>query len=177
MVTDLTLMCLLEPCMLQLNKKGSMMWGGEESSQETFLLKEKYENYFIKAEKARWLIANDFVNVFNSGVDVLLTSTTLSEAVPYTKCIKEDNRTWIAQGELFTQTVNMAELPVVSVPVKPRIVNRTAVWWLYILWPAAFYSLQMVWKTSMVSCYSTSQTNGWLFISLWKLKVISASLK
>ena len=116
MVTDLTLMCLLEPCMLQLNKKGSMMWGGEESSQETFLLKEKYENYFIKAEKARWLIANDFVNVFNSGVDVLLTSTTLSEAVPYTKCIKEDNRTWIAQGDIFTQTVNMAELPVVSVP-------------------------------------------------------------
>ena len=53
MVTDLTLMCLLKPCMLQLNKKGSMMWCGEESSQETFLFKENYENYFIKAEKVR----------------------------------------------------------------------------------------------------------------------------
>ena len=91
--------------MLQLNKKGSMMWWGEESSQENFLLKENYENYFIKAEKVKWLIASDFVNVFNSRVDVLLTSTTLSEAVPYTKCIKEDNRTWIAEGDIFTQTV------------------------------------------------------------------------
>ena len=53
MVTDLTLMCLLKPCMLQLNKKGSVMWCREESSQETFLLKENYENYFIKAEKVR----------------------------------------------------------------------------------------------------------------------------
>ena len=91
MVTDLTLMCLLKPCMLQLNKKSSMIWCGEESSQET-LLKENYENYFIKAEKVRGLITNDFVNVFNSGVDVLLTPTALSEAVPYSKYIKEDNR-------------------------------------------------------------------------------------
>ena len=53
MVTDLTLMCLLKSCMLQLNKKSSMIWCGEESSQETFLLKENYENYFIKAEKVR----------------------------------------------------------------------------------------------------------------------------
>ena len=102
--------------MLQQNKKGSMIWCGEESSQETFLLKENYENYFIKAEKVRGLITNDFVNVFNSGVNVFLTSTTLSEAVPYTKCIKEDNRTWIAQGDIFTQTVNLAEFPVVTVP-------------------------------------------------------------
>lgn len=86
-------MCLLKPCMLQLNKKSSIIWCGEESSQETFLLKENYENYFIKAEKVRGLITNDFVNVFNSGVNVFLTFTTLSEAVPYTKCIKEDNRT------------------------------------------------------------------------------------
>lgn len=82
-----------------------------------FLLKENYENYFVKAQKVRRLIANDFVNVFNSGVDVLLTPTTLSEAVPYLEFIKEDNRTRSAQDDIFTQAVNMAGLPAISVPV------------------------------------------------------------
>ncbi|XP_039725540.1 glutamyl-tRNA(Gln) amidotransferase subunit A, mitochondrial isoform X2 [Pteropus medius] len=82
-----------------------------------FLLKENYENYFIKAQKVRRLIANDFVNVFNSGVHVLLTPTILSEAVPYVEFIKEDNRTRSAQNDIFTQAVNMAGLPAVSVPM------------------------------------------------------------
>ncbi|KAJ8788709.1 hypothetical protein J1605_022454 [Eschrichtius robustus] len=82
-----------------------------------FVLKENYENYFVKAQKVRRLIARDFVNVFNSGVDVLLTPTTLSEAVPHTEFIREDNRTRSAQGDIFTQAVNMAGLPAVSVPM------------------------------------------------------------
>ncbi|KAM9676475.1 glutamyl-tRNA(Gln) amidotransferase subunit A, mitochondrial isoform 2-T2 [Dama dama] len=90
---------------------------GRILSGNFFLLKENYENYFVKAQKVRRLIANDFVNVFNSGVDVLLTPTTLSEAVPHTEFIKEDNRTRSAQGDIFTQAVNMAGLPAVSVPM------------------------------------------------------------
>ncbi|XP_012506580.1 PREDICTED: glutamyl-tRNA(Gln) amidotransferase subunit A, mitochondrial [Propithecus coquereli] len=90
---------------------------GRILSGNFFLLKENYENYFIKAQKVRRLIANDFVNVFNSGVDVLLTPTTLSEAVPYLEFIKEDNRTRSAQDDIFTQAVNMAGLPAVSIPV------------------------------------------------------------
>ncbi|XP_065767700.1 glutamyl-tRNA(Gln) amidotransferase subunit A, mitochondrial [Muntiacus reevesi] len=90
---------------------------GRILSGNFFLLKENYENYFVKAQKVRRLIANDFVNVFNSGVDVLLTPTTLSEAVPYTEFIKEDNRTRSAQDDIFTQAVNMAGLPAVSVPM------------------------------------------------------------
>lgn len=90
---------------------------GRILSGNFFLLKENYENYFVKAQKVRRLIANDFVNVFNSGVDVLLTPTTLSEAVPYTEFIKEDNRTRSAQDDVFTQAVNMAGLPAVSVPM------------------------------------------------------------
>ncbi|XP_020030552.1 glutamyl-tRNA(Gln) amidotransferase subunit A, mitochondrial isoform X2 [Castor canadensis] len=90
---------------------------GRILSGNFFLLKENYENYFIRAQKVRRLIANDFANVFNSGVDVLLTPTTLSDAVPYLEFVKEDNRTRSAQGDIFTQAVNMAGLPAVSVPV------------------------------------------------------------
>lgn len=56
-------------------------------------------------------------------------------------------------------------------PLKPRIANRTTVYWTCISWPAASYNCQVVWKTSTVSCYSTSRTNGWLFISLWNWEV------
>ncbi|XP_052607519.1 glutamyl-tRNA(Gln) amidotransferase subunit A, mitochondrial isoform X2 [Peromyscus californicus insignis] len=90
---------------------------GRILSGNFFLLKENYENYFIKAQKVRRLIVRDFVNVFDSGVDVLLTPTTLREAVPYLEFIKEDNRTRSAQDDIFTQAVNMAGLPAVSVPV------------------------------------------------------------
>uniref|UniRef100_A0A4W2IME4 Glutamyl-tRNA(Gln) amidotransferase subunit A, mitochondrial n=1 Tax=Bos indicus x Bos taurus TaxID=30522 RepID=A0A4W2IME4_BOBOX len=76
---------------------------GRILSGNFFLLKENYENYFVKAQKVRR--------------DVLLTPTTLSEAVPYTEFIKEDNRTRSAQDDIFTQAVNMAGLPAVSVPV------------------------------------------------------------
>lgn len=90
---------------------------GRILSGNFFLLKENYENYFVKAQKVRRLIVNDFVNVFGSGVDVLLTPTTLTQAVPYLEFIKEDNRTRSAQDDIFTQAVNMAGLPAVNVPV------------------------------------------------------------
>lgn len=90
---------------------------GRILSGNFFLLKENYENYFVKAQKVRRLIVKDFVDVFESGVDVLLTPTTLTEAVPYLEFIKEDNRTRSAQDDIFTQAVNMAGLPAVSVPV------------------------------------------------------------
>ncbi|XP_004605758.1 glutamyl-tRNA(Gln) amidotransferase subunit A, mitochondrial [Sorex araneus] len=90
---------------------------GRILSGNFFLLKENYEDYFVKAQKVRRLIANDFRSVFNSGVDVLLTPTTLREAVPYLEFIKEDNRTRSAQDDVFTQAVNLAGLPAISVPV------------------------------------------------------------
>ncbi|XP_068251442.1 glutamyl-tRNA(Gln) amidotransferase subunit A, mitochondrial isoform X3 [Nyctibius grandis] len=89
---------------------------GRILSGNFFLLKQNYENYFIKAQKVRRLIANDFVKVFRSGVDILLTPTTLSDAVPYMEFIKEDNRTRSAQDDILTQAANMAGLPAINVP-------------------------------------------------------------
>ncbi|NWH17542.1 GATA amidotransferase, partial [Grus americana] len=89
---------------------------GRILSGNYFLLKQNYENYFIKAQKVRRLIANDFVKVFRSGVDILLTPTTLCDAVPYMEFIKEDNRTRSAQDDILTQAANMAGLPAINVP-------------------------------------------------------------
>ncbi|ETE68036.1 Glutamyl-tRNA(Gln) amidotransferase subunit A, mitochondrial, partial [Ophiophagus hannah] len=101
---------------------------GRILSGNYFLLKQNYENYFIKAQKVRRLIATDFAKLFRSGVDILLTPTTLNQAMLYQEFIKEDNRTRSTQDDLFTQAANMADnakkemfvclsgLPAVSVP-------------------------------------------------------------
>ncbi|NP_001080891.1 glutamyl-tRNA(Gln) amidotransferase subunit A, mitochondrial [Xenopus laevis] len=89
---------------------------GRILSGNYFLLKQNYEKYFVKAQKVRRLIADDFVKVFNSGVHVLLTPTTLGDAAPYLEFIQEDNRTRSAEEDVFTQCTNMAGLPAVTVP-------------------------------------------------------------
>ncbi|XP_044282999.1 glutamyl-tRNA(Gln) amidotransferase subunit A, mitochondrial isoform X2 [Varanus komodoensis] len=89
---------------------------GRILSGNYFLLKQNYENYFVKAQKVRRLIATDFTKLFSSGVDILLTPTTLSHSVPYAEFIKEDNRTRSVQDDIFTQAVNMAGLPAINVP-------------------------------------------------------------
>ncbi|XP_067875311.1 glutamyl-tRNA(Gln) amidotransferase subunit A, mitochondrial isoform X3 [Heterodontus francisci] len=81
-----------------------------------FLLKQNYDHFFVKAQKVRRLIANDFLKIFGSGIDVLLTPTTLNDASTYLEFIKEDNRTRSTQEDIFTQSVNLAGLPAVAVP-------------------------------------------------------------
>ncbi|XP_060598594.1 glutamyl-tRNA(Gln) amidotransferase subunit A, mitochondrial-like [Ruditapes philippinarum] len=83
-----------------------------------FLLRENYERYFKKALRMRRLISNDFINVYKSGVDVLLTPTTLTVAPSYSWFSKADNRTRTAEQDVCTQPINMAGVPAVSIPVR-----------------------------------------------------------
>lgn len=83
-----------------------------------FLLSENYEDYFVRAMKVRRLIAEDFDQCWQSGVDVLLTPTTLSEAPTYHEFVAADNQTQCSVQDFCTQPANMAGIPALSVPIK-----------------------------------------------------------
>ncbi|ROT78916.1 putative glutamyl-tRNA(Gln) amidotransferase subunit A, mitochondrial isoform X1 [Penaeus vannamei] len=82
-----------------------------------FLLRENKEKYYKQALKVRRLILQDFENVWNSGVDFLLTPVTLSAAMRYSEFCQIDNRTQTATQDICTQASNMAGVPAVTVPV------------------------------------------------------------
>lgn len=84
-----------------------------------FLLTRNYVKYFIKTLKLRRLILDDFRQVFNkdTGVDLLLTPTTLSDAPLYKDFVAKHNRDQCAQQDYCTQPANMAGIPAISIPI------------------------------------------------------------
>ncbi|KAI4486444.1 hypothetical protein M0804_005814 [Polistes exclamans] len=83
-----------------------------------FLLEENYEQYYVKAMKLRRLISQDFDNVWNNNIDLLLTPTTLTDAPIYDEFILLDNQTQCLIQDYCTQPANMAGIPAVNVPIK-----------------------------------------------------------
>lgn len=75
-----------------------------------------YKNYFDKATRVRRLITQDFNDVFNQGVDVLLTPVTISTAPLYSEFIKESNSERTQQHDIYTQAANIGGFPAISVP-------------------------------------------------------------
>ncbi len=81
----------------------------------TFVLSAKYyDAYYIKAQKVRRLIRDDFNTAFEK-VDVLLTPTTSGAAFALGE--KLDDPVAMYLNDLFTVPVNMAGLPAISFPM------------------------------------------------------------
>lgn len=83
-----------------------------------FLLRKNYNKYFNKAMMVRRLISEDFKKVFDSGIDLLLTPVTLTEALRHSEWSEKDNRERASTEDYCTQPVNMAGLPAVSFPCR-----------------------------------------------------------
>lgn len=83
-----------------------------------FLLKENYEQYFVKAMKLRRLISQDFDKAWDNNIDLLLTPTTLTDAPNYNEFVLLDNQTQCLIQDYCTQPANMAGIPAVNVPIK-----------------------------------------------------------
>ena len=75
-----------------------------------------YDAYYVQAQKVRTLIKKDFEDVFNDGVDAILTPATPSAAfgVADQEMSKDPIKMYL--NDVFTVTVNMAGLPGISVP-------------------------------------------------------------
>ena len=86
-------------------------------SKTIFCFCRNYNAYYDKALRVRRLIANDFQNVFDEGVDVLLTPATVATAPRYSNFISKSNEAQCIQHDVYTQPANLAGVPAVSVPV------------------------------------------------------------
>ena len=73
-----------------------------------------YDAYYLKAQKVRTLISQDFDRVFKE-VDVLLTPTTPTAAFGINE--KPADPVTMYLNDIFTVTVNLAALPGISIPV------------------------------------------------------------
>ena len=72
-----------------------------------------YDAYYLKAQKARQLIKNDFDQAFKD-VDAILTPSTPSAA--FKMGDKKDDPVSMYLNDVFTVPVNLAGLPAISVP-------------------------------------------------------------
>ena len=74
-----------------------------------------YDAYYIRAQKVRTLIRQDFEKAFASGIDSILTPATPSAAFGLGEMADADPIKMYL-NDVFTVTVNLAGLPGVSVP-------------------------------------------------------------
>ncbi len=74
-----------------------------------------YDAYYRKAQQVRALLAQDFRNVFDRGVDLLFTPTTPTPAFKAGEKLQDPVQMYLS--DIFTVTANLAGLPAVSIPI------------------------------------------------------------
>jgi len=74
-----------------------------------------YDAYYLKAQKIRRLIRNDFINAFEK-CDMILTPTSPTPAFPIGDKSMQENPINMYLNDIFTVSVNLAGLPGISVP-------------------------------------------------------------
>jgi aspartyl-tRNA(Asn)/glutamyl-tRNA(Gln) amidotransferase subunit A len=81
----------------------------------TFVLSSGYyDAYFLRAQKVRRLIKNDFEQVFDDGIDCIVCPTTPTPAFALGE--KTDDPLTMYLSDIFTISANLAGIPAVSVP-------------------------------------------------------------
>lgn len=73
-----------------------------------------YDAYYLRAQKVRTLIRNDFLRAFAEGVDVVLTPT--SPTVAFRKGERTDDPLKMYLSDIYTIPANLAGLPAISFP-------------------------------------------------------------
>jgi aspartyl-tRNA(Asn)/glutamyl-tRNA(Gln) amidotransferase subunit A len=74
-----------------------------------------YDAYYRRAQQMRALIAQDFRNVFDRGVDLLFTPTVPSPAFKAGEKLADPIAMYMS--DIFTVTANLAGLPAMSLPI------------------------------------------------------------
>ena len=75
-----------------------------------------YDAYYLKAQKVRRLIRDDFVKAFE-GIDAILTPTSPVTAFPIGDKSMQENPINMYLNDVFTVSASLAGLPAISVPV------------------------------------------------------------
>ena len=64
------------------------------------------------------MIYEDYLKVWSTGVDVLLTPVTLSDAPLFSDFVRKDSRAQSADQDYCTQPATMAGIPALSLPIR-----------------------------------------------------------
>ncbi|MCX8056831.1 MAG: Asp-tRNA(Asn)/Glu-tRNA(Gln) amidotransferase subunit GatA [Ignavibacteria bacterium] len=73
-----------------------------------------YDAYYLKAQKVRRLIQNDFIKAFNE-IDVIISPTTPTTAFKIGE--KTDNPLAMYLSDIYTTSANLAGIPAISIPI------------------------------------------------------------